>query len=252
LSSSKNVFKLDQANINKDTEYKRVLGILYNLSENAHAAVTEFQVRKVRNIEDITKWYDKLHHFVTTAIMRYVTDPTSEDNLFSVHLTEVKVLHLIALVDSIYFHISRAIKVAYIYQEMPSNASLLLLESGEQVMVGFLYDLMHFVFTGTWNRYKDLFVTSGMEELMKKYNTIIFPKEFFWFPGEIKASSALAKFKGSNWMKHRRESGILEPDIKKMVLRFHVHNGIVFIYIRSHFESIYKKRRTFNQEISNI
>lgn len=148
ISSIKKVIIKDQNDIHSDKEINRIVGIMQNLLHKSHGAVLEFQIKNVTTIDSATFWFRILHHFTSSAIIRWKCNPSSSLNLFSIHSVETKVFRILALLDSIYFHISRALKVSSIYANTPANKRLILLEPGEQIIVSFLFDVIYFIFTG--------------------------------------------------------------------------------------------------------
>lgn len=227
-SHTLNFSKKDKELFNNDSEFIRTKAIINGMMVKDHAAVIEFQVKKVNSIEYIIKWFTIQHNLVSKAITRWKENCNSPNNLFSIHPTNIKSIHLLSLVSSIYCHIRRAIKVSNIYDAHPENFSKPLLLPSEQIMTGFLIDIIHFIFTGTWKRYKKLFETTGMDQLLKKYNIITFPSQFFHFPSKFNFNEELAQFNDREWFDSQIEIPI--PERRDLLLTFHVHHCMFFSF----------------------
>jgi hypothetical protein len=238
------------------------------MQNKAHGAVMEFQIKKVLKKEDIITWYKYISNIILKGIKYWKKKKSNnskeeeEENIFSIHYSATKMSHLSSLVNSIYFHLSRTIKVANLFDsnfDKTFSSSSSLIYPCEQIGSGFLFDLFHFIFTGTWNRYYFLFKSTGMEDLFHKFNTIIFPKDFFYIPNQFTMKFSLFFFKGKNWIKflnsNKREYALSSSQIEKHSISLHVHFSLLsqkkkysntFLTIGREYEKFLKRNKYIN------
>ncbi len=182
-------------------DFKKLEAIIETMKLKSHGGAIEFQVRNAGSKENMLLWFDRLITLFANIIIIWRQDTTSSNNIISIHPTLQKmewIKNQIILYSEYY---KDAMKLAILHNNSKNYALKTILSPSQQIMAAFMKEIIHFIFTGNFRKYRKLFISSNFKKYLNEYNRLIWDNELFDFPRYLQNSLLFPTFFGHNWIK---------------------------------------------------